>query len=122
MTYKSWCMFVSLASAILLCLSPASGQRQNEPPKNVAGIPVNYDESLVGSYTLPDPLLLADGKRVRDAKSWYRKRRPELVRLFEEYQFGRSPGRPADMSFDVFDKGTPTFDGKAIRRQVTVYF
>ena len=26
------------------------------------------------------------------------------------------------MSFDVFDKGTPAFDGKAIRRQVTVCF
>jgi hypothetical protein len=25
------------------------------------------------------------------------------------------------MSFDVFDKGTPAFDGKAIRRQVTIY-
>jgi hypothetical protein len=26
------------------------------------------------------------------------------------------------MSFNVFDKGTPAFDGKAIRKQVTVYF
>ena len=26
------------------------------------------------------------------------------------------------MSFDVFDKGTPALDGKAIRRQVTIYF
>src|ERR1017187_1009354 len=26
------------------------------------------------------------------------------------------------MSFEVFDKGTPALDGKAIRRQVTVYF
>jgi hypothetical protein len=26
------------------------------------------------------------------------------------------------MSFDVFDKGTPAYDGKAIRRQVTIYF
>jgi hypothetical protein len=26
------------------------------------------------------------------------------------------------MSFDVFDKGTPAFDGKAKRRQVTIYF
>src|SRR5215204_4889965 len=122
MTYKSRCMFVSLASAVVLCLTSASGQRQNEPPKNVAGIPVNYDESLVGSYTLPDALVLADGKRVRDAKTWYGKRRPEIVRLFEEQQFGRSPGRPAGMSFDVFDKGTPALNGKAIRRQVTVYF
>jgi hypothetical protein len=26
------------------------------------------------------------------------------------------------MSFDVFDKGTPVFENKAIRRQVTIYF
>jgi hypothetical protein len=44
------------------------------------------------------------------------------VRLFEENQYGRSPGRPAAMTFDVFDKGTPAFDGKATRRQVTIYF
>ena len=49
-------------------------------------------------------------------------RRAEIVRLFEENQYGRSPGRPAAMSFDVFDKGTPALDGKAIRRQVTIYF
>jgi len=122
MRYKTWCVLASLASAVLLSLCPASGQRQNEPPKNVAGIPVNYDESLVGGYTLPDPLVLSDGRRVRDAKTWYGKRRPEIVRLFEEHQFGRSPGRPKDMSFDVFDKGTPALGGKAVRRQVTVYF
>jgi hypothetical protein len=88
----------------------------------VAGIPVNYDEARVGSYSLPDPLLLVDGKPVRDAKTWAQKRRPEIVHLFEENQFGRSPGRPAGMVFDLFDKGTPAFDGKAIRRQVTVHF
>lgn len=54
--------------------------------------------------------------------TWNKERRPEIVRLFEENQFGRSPGRPDGMSVDVFDKGTPTLDGKAIRRQVTVYF
>jgi hypothetical protein len=59
---------------------------------------------------------------VRDAKTWNEKRRPEIVRLFEENQYGRAPGRPAGMSFEVFDKGTPAFDGKAIRRQVTVHF
>lgn len=69
---------------------------------------------------MPDPLVLADGKPVRDAKTWTGKRRPEIVRLFEENQYGRSPGRPAALKFDVFDKGTPAFEGKAIRRQVTV--
>lgn len=98
------------------------GAAQNAPPAVVAGIPVNYDEALTGKYTLPDPLVLANGKPVRDAKAWFDKRRPEIVRLFEENQFGRSPGRPPAMTFEVFDKGTKAFDGKALRRQVTIYF
>src|SRR5690349_12981114 len=118
-----FCFSISLlVCAFSLAAHITSGQTQNAPRSEVAGIPVNYDESRVGTYTLPDPLVLADGKPVRDAKTWNQKRRPEIVRLFEENQFGRSPGRPAGMSFDVFDKGTPAFDGKALRRQVTVYF
>ncbi len=106
----------------ILAVGAAMGQADRPPAAVVAGIPVNYDEAKVGTYTLPDPLLLADGKPVRDAKTWNEKRRAEIVRLFEENQYGRAPGRPAAMSFDVFDKGTPALDGKAIRRQVTIYF
>src|ERR1700692_938488 len=112
----------TLASLAMLCSFTAHGQIADSPPGNVAGIAVNYDEALVGTYTLPDPLVLANGKPVRDAKTWNEKRRPEIVRLFEENQYGRAPGRPAGMSFEGFDKGTPAFDGKAIRRQVTVHF
>src|SRR5918998_5724157 len=121
MAYRPF-VIAALAAALLLPYCAVGAQRQNAPPTNVAGIPVNYEESLVGSYTLPDPLVLSDGRRVRDAKTWYGKRRPEIVRLFEVHQFGRSPGRPAGMSFEVFDKGTPALGGKALRRQVTVYF
>jgi hypothetical protein len=108
--------------AVLFFVSGIAGQTQNAPRSEVAGIPVNYDEARVGTYTLPDLLTLENGKPVRDAKTWYQKRRPEIVRLFEENQFGRSPGRPSGMSFEVFDKGTLALDGKALRRQVTVYF
>src|SRR4029077_218359 len=110
-----------IAAMILSCCA-ANGQTAKAPAAVVAGIPAHYDEALVGTYKLPDPLTLANGKQVRDAKTWFEKRRPEIVRLFEEDQYGRSPGRPAGMSFDVFDKGTPSLDGKAVRRQVTVYF
>jgi hypothetical protein len=117
------CRFALTAStAIVLCCAANGQTPKKAPPTEVAGIPVNYDEARVGTYTLPDPLVLANGKPVRDAQTWNEKRRPEIVRLFEENQYGRAPGRPAGMSFDVFDKGTPAFDGKAIRRQVTVYF
>ncbi len=122
MSFKNRYAVAVPVGVLLLLLYAAHGQTQNASRSEVAGIPVNYDESRVGTYTLPDPLTLAGGKPVRDAKTWNQKRRPEIVRLFEENQFGRSPGRPAGMSFDVFDKGTAALDGKAIRRQVTIYF
>jgi (4-O-methyl)-D-glucuronate---lignin esterase len=109
-------------AVMTLSACAAMGQADKPPAPVVAGIPVNYDEARVGTYTLPDPLLLANGKPVRDAKTWNEKRRPEIVRLFEENQYGRSAGRPSAMSFDVFDKGTPAFDGKGTRRQVTINF
>lgn len=107
--------------ALLICVFSVSAQQQS-PPQIVAGIPVNYDESKVGSYALPDLFICADGKAVNRASDWTKKRRPELVKLFEEIQFGKAPGRPSSMSFDVFDKGTPVFNGKAIRKQVNIQF
>jgi hypothetical protein len=109
-------------SFALLFASSLAAQVADAPDEMNKGIPVNYTEAKVGSYKLPDPLKLTSGEPVTSAKMWYEKRRPEMVKLFEEYQFGRMPGRPADMSFEVFDQGTPTFGGKAIRRQITIFF
>lgn len=94
----------------------------DSPDGKVADIAVNYTEAKVGMYTLPDPLTLVSGKPVKDAKTWMERRRPELVALFEANQYGKVPGRPADLSFEVTEPGTPAFDGKAIRRQITIYF
>lgn len=107
---------------MLLFTYAAHAQIADSPDDSVAGIPVNYTEAKAGAYTLPDVLKLVDGQPVRDAATWFEKRRPEIVRLFEENQYGRSPGHPADMEFDVFEKAAPTFGGKAIRRQVTIHF
>lgn len=87
----------------------------------VAGIPVNYEESETGDYrqTLPDPLVMQNGKPVRSPKEWYKKRRPEIVRLFEENQYGKWPEKPK-LRYDVQeDTG---LDGVAVRKQVTLYF
>jgi len=102
--------------------TPAAPRTPQAPPSVVAGIPVNYDEAKVGTYTLTDPLVMNNGKPVKDAKAWWNKRRPEIEAIFETQQYGRDPGRPADESFDVTDKGTPALDGKAIRKQVTISF
>jgi hypothetical protein len=107
---------------LVLALASLSFAQRTAPPTEVAGIPVNYDEAKVGMYTLPDPLVLANGQRVRDAKTWNSQRRTEIVRLFEENEYGRAPGRPKEISFDVFDKGTLAMGGKALRKQITIYF
>ena len=107
----------------LLALSALALRAQitDTEPGVVAGIAANYTEAKTGSYTLPDPLKFADGSPVADAKTWFEKRRPELFKLIEENEYGRVPPRPTAMTFDVFDKGTPAFDGKATRKQVTIY-
>src|ERR1700755_2037068 len=114
------CLLVLCALAVG-AQTPPPTPAQKPAPDVVAGIPVNYDEAKVGTYTLHDPLKLNDGKSVSDAKTWYAKRRPEIVTMFETQQYGRAPGRPADESFEVTDKGTAALNGKAIRKQVTIY-
>lgn len=113
----------SAAPATPAARQGAGRAAQNGPPTNsvIAGIPVNYDESKAGTYTLTDPLTLSNGKKVKDAKTWWNQRRPEIVRIFETQQYGIAPGRPADESFEVTDKGTPALDGKAIRKQITIH-
>ena len=112
-------LLVSLSTTVLRSQDPPPVPKP--APTAVAGIPVNYDESKTGTYTLPDPLKLNNGKPVLDAKTWHDKRRPEIVELFETQQYGRAPGRPPGESFEVTDKGTPALNGKAIRKQVTIH-
>ncbi len=87
-----------------------------------AGEQANYDESKVPPYTLPDPLVLANGQRVADAETWRTRRRPEILELFRTHVYGRSPGRPEAMTFKVFDDEPNALGGKATRRQATVFF
>jgi len=81
---------------------------------------VNYDENKVPQYELPDPLVLADGQPVRDAQTWYTKRRPEILRLFEQYVYGKVPPRPEGMKFQLQLLARDALEGKAIRKQVRI--
>ncbi len=83
---------------------------------------VNYDESQVPAYTLPDPLLAMDGTRVTAPEQWSKQRRDEIHRLFETYVYGRSPGAPADLHWKVFEQSDAALNGLARRKQVTIYF
>jgi len=52
----------------------------------------NYDESKANPYpTLPDPLVLKNGKKVTKAETWWKQRRPEIVEDFDREIYGRLP-------------------------------
>jgi len=81
---------------------------------------INYDESQVPHYTLPDPLTFEDGRPVVDAAAWTTARRPELVALFEQTVYGRAPARPEMLVFEVIEEADDALEGHATRKQVAI--
>ena len=43
---------------------------------------INYDESKVPDFVLPDPLICNDGQQVTTADEWEKVRRPEILEIF----------------------------------------
>lgn len=62
----------------------------------------NTDESKATPYTsLPDPLILNNGEKVTDAKTWWEKRRPEIVEYFDREVYGRVPENVPGVNWEV---------------------
>jgi hypothetical protein len=95
------------ASAVIVRLMPA------QP---------NYDESKVGTYTLPDPLRLQNGKPVTSSEVWMNERRPEILKLYQDDIYGHSPTEIPKMKFDIWDMDRHALDGKAVRKQIDISF
>jgi hypothetical protein len=96
-------------TAILVCLAA------------LATVAATTDETQVPPFTLPDPLVMADGPRITTAAQWA-KHRPDLLELMRREMYGQAPARPAKMRFEVFDRDPRALEGKATREQVTVFF
>ncbi len=81
-----------------------------------------YDESKVPPYSLPEVLTLSNGGKVRDANTWTKRRRPEILALYTTEVFGRIPARPAKLNYEVVSTNGKALGGRAVRKIVTVYF
>lgn len=78
----------------------------------------NYDESKVAPYTLPDPLVMADGSAVRDARAWRSRRRAEILKAYENEIYGRIPERTPKVQWRVTETDEAARDGAAVRRRI----
>lgn len=81
-----------------------------------------YDEAKVAPYTLPDPLIMADGTPVKDAATWRKKRRPEIFSLFAEQVYGKTPEGKIKLRTEVLEMDKAAHGGLATRKQVRVWF
>lgn len=79
---------------------------------------INYDESLVAAYELPDPLVCLNGRNVADATAWREIRRPEIVAAFAEHVFGKTPTIATHLRSEPLAPDAEVFGGKATRKQV----
>ena len=103
---------LSLALMLSLAATPLLAQ-----PKGF-----NYDEEKAGTFTLPDPLVMTDGKKVTDPAAWKTARRPELLALFEEHVYGKQLPPLPGIRIVPGKTSETALGGKAVRKEVVVRF
>ena len=85
-----------------------------------SGLPKPADLPLQTS--LPDPLVMLDGRKVTTRDMWMKERRPELIRLFQHYMYGLLPPKPEALSTSVERVDEAAFGGKATLSEVALKF
>lgn len=104
---------------LLILVFGCDGSHPETPAQNRE---VNYDESRVPTYTLPDPLVLDDGTPVTDADVWREQRRREIIQLFEQHVYGKTPERHVAPRFDMRLVDTEALAGIATRKEIAIHF
>ena len=72
---------------------------------------INYFEEKVPAYKLPEVLITPDGKQVKDAETWEKSRRKEILELFRTNVYGRVPSSEYTKSFKLINEDKNAMDG-----------
>lgn len=96
----------------------ADPARIAEMEKIVPGF--NYHEEGVPAYVLPEVLRTSGGGRVTTAEGWEKARRAETLELFAHHVYGKSPGAPARVTFEVAATTPDVLGGKGTLKRVRI--
>lgn len=101
-----------ISSFVFLITLAAMGQNRS----------VNYDESKVPNYILPDMMTCKDGTKVTTAKIWEKKRRPELFDMLCKLEYGFTPNEKIKVTYETLKENPLAINGKATSKQVRFIF
>ena len=80
------------------------------------------EESKVPEYTLPDVLTQFKGRKVKSEKAWFKKQRPEILKVFTDEVYGAVPGELVISEVKVWETSDDALNGLARRKQLSLIF
>lgn len=97
-----------------------SGNQLRKGPSGNAKDPnaANSVEAKVNPYVLPDPLTFRNGQKVRTAREWIEKRRPEIAADFENEIYGKLPAHIPAVSWQLLSAKDTLVGNQAIRQKM----
>lgn len=104
-----------IALIAIVCLFIAS-------PSAWAQRDVNYEESKVPSYKLPELLTTRSGTKITNEQGWTAVRRKEILEDFEKYVYGKTPAGLMDVTFKVHQIDENALGGLAIKKEILAFF
>ena len=91
-----------------------NGNIYNQYKRSSYGTWSNYDEAKANPYPIPDALVLKNGQPVKDADTWWKQRRPEILESFYAEVYGRIPANLPKVTWEVTTSVTETVKTKTI--------
>ena len=93
---------------------------RKDSPLQPAGLVGPVTLQQCGPDALPDPLLNADGKKVKSADEWMEVRRPQILELFAREMYGHVPERPEGLHFQTLSE-EEVYGGLGVRQTVRIF-
>jgi pimeloyl-ACP methyl ester carboxylesterase len=80
----------------------------------------NYFEEKVPPYKLPEVLSSPKGTKVKNAGTWEKNRRNEILELFRENVYGRVPSTPYEKTFTLINEDKNSMGGASTLKQIDI--
>lgn len=108
-----FCLFLTL----FLCSNIIFSQQKKEDDFDI-----NYNESKVPSYQLPELQETTDGQKVETVKAWENQRRPEILALFSNLVYGiiPVPNDPIQVGYTTIKENSNFLNGKGTRKDIII--